>query len=68
MTLQFEPGLCQKDVITKWAPTLPGAKDGVNDGNMRRRWRLIRDQIGRHFVFRKPASKSNGEEWAEHDL
>jgi len=51
-----------------WAPALPGAKDGIVAGNKRWQWGLTWDQIDRNHVLRKPTSKSNGEEWAEHDL
>lgn len=55
VTLQFELGLRQKDVIGEW---------------IGRRWQvgLTWDQINSDMILSKPTSKSNGDEIAEHDL
>jgi hypothetical protein len=58
ITLQFELGLRQKDVIGEW----------VDRGAGGWQWGLCWQHIDEHSILRKPTSKSNGEEVAEHDL
>ena len=68
VTLQFELGLRQKDVIGEWVPANEDNQLGVFDGNKRWQWGLTWDQIDSLMILYKPTSKSNGEAIAEHDL
>jgi len=60
VTLQFELGLRQKDVIGEWGERGAGAEGWS--------WGLTWGHIDQSMVLRKPTSKSNGAEVAEHDL
>lgn len=59
ITLQYELGLRQRDVIGEWV------KEGVDRlwG-----WGLTWDHIDEEWILRKPTSKSNGRKIALHDL
>lgn len=72
VVLQFELGLRQKDVIGEWEKvtaedreTIEGA---ITSGNSVWSWGLMWNHIDPRFILRKPTSKSNGTEVAEHDL
>ncbi|MFC5552480.1 integrase [Methylobacterium iners] len=72
VTLQFELGLRQKDVIGEW--TRPTEADraritgAITDGAWVWSWGLTWNHIDAGMVLSKPTSKSNGNETAEHDL
>lgn len=61
LLLQFELSLRQKDVIGEWVP-------GEDGGSKVWIWGLTWDQIDENWILRKPTSKSNGGQIAEHDL
>jgi hypothetical protein len=72
VTLQFELGLRQKDVIGEWyrpsedeRARIAGA---IADGDWVWHWGLTWSHIDASMLLRKPTSKSNGNEVAEHDL
>jgi hypothetical protein len=68
VTLQFDLGLRQRDVIGEWVrdPHPPVGSIRVRDW----RWQfgLTWDQIDPAWLLTKPTSKSNGKTCAEHDL
>jgi hypothetical protein len=66
--LQFDLGLRQRDVIGEWVSAGNGRREGIMDGQWRWQWGLTWDQIDRDWLLRKPTSKSNGREVAEHDI
>lgn len=66
--IQFELSLRQKDVIGEWVPLNDEPPTGISDGDKRWQWGLTWDQIDGAMILRKPTSKSNGQETAEHDL
>lgn len=72
ITLQFDLGLRQKDVIGEWVT--PGRAErqeiegAITDGPRVWQWGLTWNQIDDDLVMRKPTSKSNGTEIAEHSL
>lgn len=66
VTLQFDLGLRQKDVIGEWVP-MP-AKPGQASRCPVWRWGLAWTHIDADGILRKPTSKSNGKQIAEHDL
>jgi hypothetical protein len=68
VTLQFDLGLRQKDVIGEWIKASDGSQEGIMDGLWRWQWGLTWDQIDQDWILSKPTSKSNGNEVAEHDL
>jgi hypothetical protein len=68
VTLQFELGLRQKDVIGEWVRAGDGTREGIMDGAWRWEWGLTWSHIDSDMILRKPTSKSNGNEVAEHDL
>lgn len=68
VTLQFDLGLRQKDVIGEWVRAGDGTRDGIMDGEWRWEWGLTWTHIDQAMVLTKPTSKSNGSEAAEHDL
>ncbi|PVE25388.1 integrase [Microvirga sp. KLBC 81] len=68
VTLQFDLGLRQKDVIGEWVRAGDGSREGIMDGEWRWQWGLTWDQIDQNWILKKPTSKSNGNEIAEHDL
>lgn len=67
VTLQFDLGMRQKDIIGEWVAA-DGSRAGIVDGDKRWQWGLTWDQIDADWILRKPTSKSNGNEVAEHDL
>lgn len=67
VTLQFDLGMRQKDIIGEWVK-IEGVRAGIVDGDKRWQWGLTWDQIDENWILRKPTSKSNGGEAAEHDL
>ncbi|GAB6843937.1 hypothetical protein HNR00_002311 [Methylorubrum rhodinum] len=71
VTLQFELGLRQKDVIGEWDRPDAQAREriggAITDGAWVWDWGLVWNHID-GTVLRKPTSKSNGHEIAEHDL
>jgi hypothetical protein len=72
VTLQFELGLRQKDIIGEWVR--PSAEEreriagAITDGPWVWAWGLTWSHIDSSFVLEKPTSKSNGSETAAHDL
>lgn len=68
VTLQLDLWLRQKDAIDEWAMAGDGSRDGIVDGLWRWQWDLTWDRIDKDWILRKPTSKSNGNEVAEHDL
>lgn len=81
VALMFELALRQKDVIGEWVRG--GGQSGIVDGPGMREvpdprfaprhrvqwgWGLLWSHIDGNMVLRKPTSKSNGNETAEHDL
>lgn len=72
LLLQFELGLRQKDVIGEWVRPMEGETPPVGgtlwDDPWRWQWGLMWDQIDADWILKKPTSKSNGVEIAEHDL
>lgn len=60
ITLQFDLHLRQKDVIGEWERRGQGVEGW--------HWGLTWNHIDSALILRKPTSKSNGEEAAEHDL
>ena len=68
VTLQFDLGLRQKDVIGEWVP--PISKNGRSrlSGYRVWQWGLTWDQIDENWILRKHVSKSNGKQVAAHDL
>ncbi|TCR64648.1 hypothetical protein EV560_106113 [Bosea sp. BK604] len=68
VTLQFDLGLRQKDVIGEWVRAGDGSRDGIMDGEWRWQIGLTWAHIDSDWILRKPTSKSNGNEIAEHDL
>jgi len=67
VSLQFDLGLRQKDLIGEWVKA-PLKAPGLRDGRWLWQWGLTWDQIDENWILRKPTSKSNGGEIAEHDL
>lgn len=71
VTLQFELGLRQKDVIGEWdrpdAEARARITGAITDGAWVWDWGLVWNHID-GTILRKPTSKSNGNEVAEHDL
>lgn len=72
VTLQFELGLRQKDVIGEWS-RLPEEEralieGAITDGAWVWHWGLTWNHIDASLLLQKPTSKSNGNEVAEHDL
>lgn len=68
VTLQFDLGLRQKDVIGEWVKAGDGSREGIMDGPWRWQIGLTWAHIDSGWILRKPTSKSNGNEIAEHDL
>lgn len=72
VTLQFELGLRQKDVIGEWVRPNPEERErilgAITDGAWVWDWGLTWSHIDAGMILRKPTSKSNGTEIAEHDL
>lgn len=72
VTLQFDLGLRQKDVIGEWVKPHPEdrerIKGAITDGAWVWEWGLTWSHIDSNLILRKPTSKSNGSETAEHDL
>lgn len=68
VSIQFDLGLRQKDVIGEWIRAGDGSREGIMDGQWRWQWGLLWSQIDENWVLRKPTSKSNGKERAEHDI
>jgi len=68
VTMQFDLSMRQKDVIGEWIRDGSGQRKGIMDGEWRWDWGLTWDQIDSDWILRKPTSKSNGSEIAEHDL
>lgn len=72
VTLQFELGLRQKDVIGEWIR--PSAEEreriegAITDGPWVWAWGLTWSHIDANMILEKPTSKSNGSEVATHDL
>ncbi|WP_187640146.1 integrase [Bosea sp. F3-2] len=64
VSLQFDLGLRQKDVIGEWVWAPPSDRVGGRIWQ----WGLTWDQIDENWILRKPTSKSNGGAIAEHDL
>lgn len=67
VSLQFDLGLRQRDVIGEWIKA-PLKTPGLRDGRWLWQWGLTWDQIDKNWILRKPTSKSNGSQIAEHDL
>jgi hypothetical protein len=72
ITLQFELGLRQKDVIGEWirlsAEEREAIEGAITDGPWVWEWGLTWNHIDASMRLAKPTSKSNGSEVAEHDL
>jgi hypothetical protein len=68
VSMQFDLGMRQKDVIGEWVRAGDGTREGIMDGQWRWQWGVTWDQIDKDWILRKPTSKSNGREVAEHDL
>lgn len=72
VTLQFELGLRQKDVIGEWIRLEPEARaaiaGAITDGAWVWEWGLTWGHIDSAMKLAKPTSKSNGTEIAEHAL
>lgn len=72
VTLQFELGLRQKDVIGEWTHKLARGANRHLKGPRRSidgwEWGLTWAHIDAAFMLVKPTSKSNGTSVAEHDL
>lgn len=72
VALQFELGLRQKDVIGEWSRPASEAREkiagAITDGAWVWQWGLTWNHIDDNLILRKPTSKSNGSEIAEHDL
>lgn len=72
VVLQFELSLRQKDVIGEWVKMTAEQKEtvggAISDGSSLWDWGLTWNHIDSRFILRKPTSKSNGSEIAEHDL
>jgi len=64
VTLQFDLGLRQKDVIGEWSVPDPRKTKGVEGWDWGLRW----SHIDSNHILKKPTSKSNGRQIAEHDL
>lgn len=60
MALQFELGLRQRDVIGEWIAPTPATHQWTTG--------LTWSHIDGQMILRKPTSKSNGSQIAEHDL
>ncbi|GEO13543.1 integrase [Microvirga aerophila] len=72
LTLQFDLGLRQKDVIGEWVKPKPEERErikgAITDGAWIWEWGLTWRHIDGGMILKKPTSKSNGSETAEHDL
>lgn len=68
VTLQFDLGMRQKDIIGEWIKDGNGSRLGITDGAWRWQIGLDWSHIDADWILRKPTSKSNGKEIAEHDL
>lgn len=66
ISLQFDLSLRQKDVIGEWVADVNAT--GISRKGKRWQWGLTWDHIDAEMILRKPTSKSNGSEIAEHDL
>ncbi|WP_457091070.1 integrase [Microvirga sp. P5_D2] len=72
VTLQFDLGLRQKDVIGEWVYPDPEQREqiegAITDGPRIWQWGLTWNHIDGSLILKKPTSKSNGTQVAEHDL
>lgn len=72
ITIQFELGLRQKDVIGEWLKPKKedraAIKGAITDGAWVWEWGLMWSHINASLLLEKPTSKSNGNEVAVHDL
>lgn len=68
VSLQFDLGLRQKDVIGEWVPVTSKSTASIRSGGRIWGWGVLWSHIDSDWVLRKPTSKSNGERIAEHDL
>ena len=69
VSLQFDLGMRQKDIIGEWIPT-DNSSDISGIVSRQQRWQvgLTWDHINSDMILEKPTSKSNGLERAVHDL